>query len=531
MPAVGPLAEGAGPAPAGDRLSPAFSSILHDGSVEPPLADATDPRTLLDLNLGQVFDWLSEGREEYRLGDFLEQQLSRAKDIRFRHEVFRDLEGGETLERIRKFCRGMAETRRRLSATARLRYQRQQQIGLLEAARIYCETISSLAAEMARAELRSGGLLAFRAYLDRYVASEPFLSLGKEVAAVRRGLEKVEYLVHLRGRRITVRRFAAETDYSAEVQHTFERFEQHQVKDYLVAYSDWPEMNHVEAEILDLVARLFEPQFSALAQFAEQRRFFIDQLVERFDREAQFYLCWLERTAPLREAGLSFSYPEVSATEKGLRALDTFDLALAAKLTAAGEAIVCNDLELKGAERLLLVTGPNQGGKTTAARTFGQIHYLARLGYPVPGRETRVFLCDRLLTHFGREEKLVDLKGKLEEELLRVRDILHLATPSSCVVLNEIFTSATLEDARFLGRELMARLVELDLLCLWVTFVEELAKASPSTVSMTSQVAPDNPAERTFKVVRRPADGLAYALAIAERHGLTYQRLRQRLGS
>lgn len=137
----------------------------------------------------------------------------------------------------------------------------------------------------------------------------------------------------------------------------------------------------------------------------------------------------------------------------------------------------------------------------------------------VPGKAAKLFLYDQMFTHFEKEEKVENSRGKLEDDLLSIHHILGQATPQSIVIMNEIFTSTTIQDETFLSKKVMEQAAAVGLLCVWVTFVDELALYGPQTVSMTSTVAPDNPVLRTFKVVRRAADGFAYAMAIAENIG------------
>lgn len=508
---------------AGPRVP--FVSILYPGEADRvPHAEAPSPDSLYDLGLARVLDDIASTPETRAV---LGAPLSDAAVIRYRQDIMRDLEAADLRRAVSLFCDGLHAMRVRLSASGSGPYVRER--ARLDAAVHYVRAVAGLAEALRCAGPVSQGLQALRAHLDGTLASASFALLARDSESLAARLAELRYGLAVAGRRVIVRPVRSETRARDDIERVFGRFIQGPVPEVDTRAYETGGMNPVQAEIVERLARQHPEPFDELRRFAASSDAFPDPVLERFEREVGLYLDVLAYLEPLRAAGLPICYPEIREDGAPTRCLRTYDVALARRLVREGETVVTNDIELRDRERMFVVTGPNQGGKTTFARTFGQVHYLAALGLPVPGDEARLSLFDRLVTHFERGEQVQELRGKLTDDLVRARRILDTVTPRSIVILNEAFSSTTLSDARFLGARMLARLSDLDLRAVYVTFVDELSSFDGKTVSVVSTVEPDDPTVRTFRIERRPADGAAHALAIARRHGVTFEQILERL--
>ncbi|MEK6292120.1 MAG: hypothetical protein V4793_12165 [Paraburkholderia tropica] len=498
-----------------------LESIRHDTSVQ--------PECFTHLNLDQVVAAIVTQRDEAVLRPYFYSRYAHEDVVRYRLSIFQDIARPDILPVMTSFCEDMRRVRLDIDYATRIYSLRHQQMVLLEACSMYCSAVVNLHAQLAPLQPASTGLKNLCGYLGAYIRSAPFSALRQETDAVQAGLSSITFAMLFRKDKVTVRGYLGEPEYTELVNERFERFSEYAAPDTLKRRFDDYGLNHIEEAILSFVANLFPEAFRPLDDYIRRHTIFMDEVLATLERELGFFLSYLAYIAPLRKRGLAFCYPDVSSTCKNVSVAGAFDLALATKLAARRESVVVNDLFLDGDDRILLVSGPNQGGKTTFARMFGQLHFLAGLGCPVPGLHVRLFLGDRIFTHFERAEDITCLRSKLEDELVRLKGTCSAMTAHSIVILNEIFNSTSLEDQVLLSTVILEKLLRADVLGVCVSFIDQLTRLDPKIVSMVTAVSDVDPARRTFRIERRPADGLAYALSLAQKHGVTYERLRARI--
>ncbi len=216
--------------------------------------------------------------------------------------------------------------------------------------------------------------------------------------------------------------------------------------------------------------------------------------------ELAFYVGALRLHTQLRRRGLPTCLPSVHPAGYTLSARGLYDPVLA---LATDRTVVPNDLEASG-KRLILITGPNSGGKTTFLRSLGIAWLMAQAGLFVPAQSFSVSLCEGLLTHFKREEDPRLESGKFVEELRRMRALVDLATPRSVFLCNESFSATHEREGSEIACQVLDAFVEAGVRVLFVTHFFELAdrfRARRSDSVLFLRAERDARGRRTYRVL------------------------------
>jgi hypothetical protein len=200
----------------------------------------------------------------------------------------------------------------------------------------------------------------------------------------------------------------------------------------------------------------------------------------------------------------------IDTTAVDLRGLVDLGMAL-----RTGKPVVGNDFVAPDG-RAIVITGPNNGGKSTFLRSVGQAQLLMQAGFTVPADRIELRVTDGVLTHFRRGEDQTMTSGKLAEEMQRMSALLDQVRPNSTVLFNESFaTTYELEGTRIAANVVKA-LLEAGVTVVYVTHMYALAEwfseSFPDTAALVAQRAEDG--TRTFRVIPGEHTRSSYGLEL-----------------
>ena len=254
------------------------------------------------------------------------------------------------------------------------------------------------------------------------------------------------------------------------------------------------EVLRVLRELTDAIRPLREPMAAALEALIE-----IDALYARARFADEF------RCAPATLA----TADEGFAIQDGRHPL----------LLARGGPVVPFDLELGGAERTLLISGPNTGGKTVLLKALGLIAAMTQCGIPAPvGPESRVALFDDIFADIGDEQSIEASLSTFSAHLRNLAEILERATGDSLVLMDELGAGTDPSEGAALGGAILEELTSRGGLTVATTHLGALKQLSTENAGIVNAslqfdavaLAP------TYRLIKG-IPGRSYGLGIARR--------------
>lgn len=267
-------------------------------------------------------------------------------------------------------------------------------------------------------------------------------------------------------------------------------------KSPIYSYTLHPRDDHGARVLGELRDRGVARAANAVAQAADH----IESFFKVLQLELAFYIGCLNLYEQLERLGAPVSFPEpVPADERRLVCTGLYDVTLALTMK---QKVVGNDVAA-GGKSLVMITGPNQGGKTTFLRSIGPAQLMMQCGMFVPAESFSANLCTGLFTHFKRAEDKTMESGKFQEELKRMSAIIDYLTPNALILCNESFAATNEREGSEIAWQIVSALLERHVKVFYVTHLYELArrfyeKQATDVLFLRAERLPDG--RRTFKL-------------------------------
>ncbi len=309
-----------------------------------------------------------------------------------------------------------------------------------------------------------------------------------------------------------------------------------------------PMMAPLFSDLAKVMEKITAPVANKLKEYAELQ----SSLLAHLRQSLVFYLGEVRFIKQLQAQGLPICLPGITDTAyRVCKIKSSYNVNLPLRLASTDNQqnlalrIITNDVNIGPDGQILILTGPNLGGKTTYMVGIGIAQLLAQVGCFAPGEMAQISPVDNIFTHFPLEERPEADAGRLGEEAMRLGTIFEQLTSHSLILLNESLSNTSFGESLYLARDIVRILRRAGVRAIYSTHLHELAEGvealnqsvqgSSKIISIVSSpveeqlsVAADE-IVRTYQVENRPPLGQSYARGIAARYGIGYEQLEKAL--
>lgn len=221
--------------------------------------------------------------------------------------------------------------------------------------------------------------------------------------------------------------------------------------------------------LVDIAGKALNDIANTVTQSADHVRGFFGRL----RTELAFYLGCMNLYDALARVGVPTCFPE--PTPLGTRTFTCRDLRDVGLCLATEKPVSGNDVDAGGSS-LIVVTGANEGGKSTFLRSVGAAQLMMQAGMFVMAKSLRANVTHGVFTHFRREEDDTMTHGKFDEELARMSGLADFIQPQSMMLCNESFASTNEREGAEIARGIIDAMLECGVTVVYVTHMYSLAR-------------------------------------------------------
>ncbi len=507
-----------------------FRSILfgaHDVNLKKEVPDF-----FKDLQLDYLMERILEQSKGYKVHPYFYTFPGSKELIVYRQQVVKDMESEELCTVVRSFCRRLAESRIIYNLSLESKGEVASATYHLQAAILYWEALLKLEDELQklRDSLSSEGMRQLSVYITKEITGQRELGFEEELMKANKFFSELSFSLAMDSDKLMVTEQAKEPlkNYFEELALLLGQKPEPTHLAMVDIFPDPLEISYLENMLVDLLKKSRPQVFQEIRSFKNKYPKLYSPVLLQFEEEVQFYLCFQKFKTRTRGMGYSMCVPEIS--KEKFTGKEVYDIALLWKQESNNYAVVSNNFTMGETPSFFVVTGPNQGGKTTFARSMGQAVYFTLMGLSANAESLCLPMFKGISTHFEAEETLQSNSGKLKEEINRLIPMMaRIQNRNHFVILNELFTTATTHDAMIMGRKVMESFLDRDCYGIYVTHIQELAEETEQIISLVAQLEPGEETKRTYRMLPMKAQGYGYSDALVKKFNLQYEDIVRRL--